>query len=442
MSSVVVLGTGMAGLGAAYRLSQDGVLPRMYDKNAAFGGQTRSFRYDTGFTFDLGPHISFTKDARIQALFADSVGDEYETLQVRLNNHWHGHWPRHPVQANLHGLPEDVIIKVIADFVEERQAPERPINNYHDWLLASFGRTFAELFPLQYTRKYHLAPAENMSTDWLGPRVYRPSLEEVLQGALSPASTHEHYITHFRYPRRGGFVSFLQKFAPLGDMRLQHELVAVDPHARQVSFANGHVTGYDALISSVPLPSLVPMIKGVPDNVVEASRRLACSTCVLVNVGVDRTDLSPAHVTYVYDDDVCFTRLSFPHMLSPDNAPEGAGSIQAEVYFSPKYKPLTGTPEDWIEPVIRDLRRVGLVRESDTILHRNAVVLPYANVIFDLDRSAALAIVHDYLDDIGIAYCGRYGEWGYMWTDESFRSGEAAAQKVLPSVRRASPNGF
>jgi len=40
-------------------------------------------------------------------------------------------------------------------------------------------------------------------------------------------------------------------------------------------------------------------------------------------------------------------------------------------------------------------------------------------------------IWHGYLDDIGIAYCGRYGDWGYLWTDESFKSGEAAADKAL-----------
>ena len=39
--------------------------------------------------------------------------------------------------------------------------------------------------------------------------------------------------------------------------------------------------------------------------------------------------------------------------------------------------------------------------------------------------------MHGYLDDVGIAYCGRYGDWGYMWTDESFISGERAAETAL-----------
>jgi len=434
MSNIIILGSGMAGFGAAYHLHGEGIAPVMYDKNGHHGGHTASFRYDSGFLFDLGPHISFTKDSRIQDLFADSVGQQFETKPLKLNNYWRGYWPLHPVQLHLHGLPEDVIVKVITDFVEERQSPEKPIRNYADWLLASFGRTFAELFPMQYTRKYHLTTAENMSTDWLGPRIYRPNLEEVLKGAISDSAPNMHYITQFRYPTEGGFVSYLNKFVPMGNLKLNHELVSIDTSTRQLCFSNGHVSHYDALISSVPLPDLLPMIKGAPQDVLDAARRLACSTCVIVNVGVDREDISPTHLSYFYDEDICFTRLSFPHMLSSHNVPFGTGSIQAELYFSDKYKPLSGSPQDWIDPVVKDLHRCGLLRDEDRILFRNAHLLRYANIIFDLERADSLKTVHGYLDDVGIAYCGRYGDWGYMWTDESFKSGERAAEQALTTV--------
>jgi len=55
----------------------------------------------------------------------------------------------------------------------------------------------------------------------------------------------------------------------------------------------------------------------------------------------------------------------------------------------------------------------------------------YANVIFDLDRADALKVVRGYLDELGVESCGRYGEWGYQWTDEAFMSGERAAQRAL-----------
>lgn len=432
MSNIVVIGTGMAGFGAAHRLHAEGMRPVVYDQNPYFGGHTASFRDEaSGFLFDLGPHISFTKDPRIQELLAGFVNQKFEALQVKLDNYWRGLRLTHPVQLHLNGLPKDLIVEIITEFVKVHDQPEPPIANYEDWLIASYGRKFAELFPMRYTRKYHLTSASNMSTEWLGPRMYRPSLEEMLRGALAPWAPEVHYITHFRYPTEGGFLSYLKSFPDLADIRLQHQVVEVDPKARTLRFSNGAATGYDALVSSIPLPALVPMVAGVPQDVVDAAKRLACSTCVLVNVGLDRADLSEGQITYIYDEDICFTRLSFPHMLSATNAPPGCGSIQAEVYFSDKYRPLTQSTESIIDQVIADLRRCKIIREGDAILFRGAKVVRHANVIFDLDRSAALSTVHGYLDDVGIKYCGRYGDWGYMWTDESFISGERATESAL-----------
>ena len=131
------------------------------------------------------------------------------------------------------------------------------MNNYADWLLASFGRSFAELFPMQYTRKYHLTTAENMTTDWLGPRIYRPSLEEVLRGALSPSAPHVHYITHFRYPsaRRVRVVSEEVPAARKPEAQSQAGIHR-SPEAGTELF-EWHVTRYDSLVSSVPLPDLI-----------------------------------------------------------------------------------------------------------------------------------------------------------------------------------------
>jgi protoporphyrinogen oxidase len=433
--NIVVVGTGMAGLGASHRLKAEGIRPVTYERSAYFGGHTASFTDSTGFLFDLGPHISFTKDPRIQELLAGFVNQEFDALQVKLDNYWRGLRLTHPVQLHLNGLPKELIVEILADFVKVHGSPEPVIANYEDWLVASYGRKFAELFPMQYGRKYHLTEARNMSTEWLGPRMYRPSLEEMLRGALAPWAPEVHYITNFRYPKRGGFLSYLKHLPEMADLRLQHEVTAVDPKRKVLSFSNGVSSRYDSLVSSIPLPVLVPMIAGVPDDVAQASQRLACSTCVLVNVGVDRADLSEGQITYFYDADISFTRLSFPHMLSATNAPAGCGSVQAEVYFSKKYRPLEQSTESIIDQVIADLRRSGILRESDRILYRGAKVVEYANVIFDLERAAALKTVHGYLDDVGIHYCGRYGDWGYMWTDESFISGERAAEAALSSAR-------
>ena len=121
-----------------------------------------------------------------------------------------------------------------------------------------------------------------------------------------------HYITNFRYPTAGGFNSYLRDLPNIADIKLEHELVAIDPKRKTLTFSNGFTRSYDALVSSVALTELIPMIAGAPADVVAASQRLACSTCVLVNVGVDRADF---RVT----DDLLLRRghLLLAYQLSP-----------------------------------------------------------------------------------------------------------------------------
>jgi len=431
MDKIAILGSGMAGFGAAYRLHQEGIASVVYDKNGYHGGHTASFEHDGGFIFDEGPHVSFTKHERLQKLFADCVDQKFEVIRSRPNNYWKGQWIKHPAICNLYGLPTELVVNAIRDFVEAQNGQQGPINNYAEWLNASYGKTFAEIFPMEYGWKYHTTTANNMSTDWLGPRLYRPKLEEVLLGALSANTPDVHYVSYVRYPSYKGFVSYLSLLPKLTDLQLNHKLTKLDPQKRELHFSNGIVAGYDAVVSSIALPELIQMIVGAPPEVCDAAKKLACTSCVMINLGINRADLSEGQWTYFYDRDVCFARLSFPHMFSPHVVPPGCGSIQAEIYYSQKYRPLKGSPADYVAPVIADLKRCGVLREDDRILHTNIHVSRYAQVIFDLERAGALATVHGYLDDLGIAYCGRYGDWLYIWTDEAFISGENAAQKTL-----------
>lgn len=433
--NLAILGSGMAGFGAGHRFHSEGLSSVIYEMRSYYGGHTSSHTFDGGWVFDEGPHISFTKVDRIKELFAQSVESDFREFSTIVNNHWKGHWIKHPAQCNLYGLPAELVTRILLDFVKAQQSDAPEIRNYADWLVASFGRTFAETFPMEYGLKYHTTPAENMTTDWIGPRLYQADLEEVLRGALSPTTPDVHYIEGFRYPTRGGFVAYLGGFLGESELRLNHRVTRLDPVERVLTFEDGATEGFDHVVSSIPLPELIPMIVGVPPDVRESAERLACTTAVIVNIGVDRADLVDAHWTYFYDSDVLFSRLSTPYLQSPNNVPPGCGSLQAECYFSSKYRPLVGAPEDCIEQVIDDLRRCGILREDDSILFTNAMLVPYANVIFDHDRATALATVHAYLDEIGVQYCGRYGEWAYIWTDESFMSGENAAQRIIDGSR-------
>ena len=66
MTRIAVLGTGMAGFGAGHALEAAGMPFVMYDRNPHYGGHTHSLRYDSGFVFDEGGHVSFTKHRHVK----------------------------------------------------------------------------------------------------------------------------------------------------------------------------------------------------------------------------------------------------------------------------------------------------------------------------------------------------------------------------------------
>ena len=433
-SGIAIIGAGFAGFGASHHFHQAGQSSTIFEARAVHGGHTSTHAFPDGFLFDEGPHISFTEDKRLQGLFSDSIDGKYERLHASVNNYWQGHYIKHPAQVNLHGLPPELVVKCIEDFVGASNADTQSITHYGEWLDAAFGKTFAETFPKQYTRKYHTTDAKNLTTDWLGPRLYRPKLSEVLYGALSPSTPDIHYVDNFRYPTHGGFVSYLNGFKDRSDLRCGHKVIHIDPSNKIIEFSNGNKTEYEHLVSSVALPELVPLVKNAPKDVLDAASLLACTEVVLINIGVNKPHVADDHWTYFYDDEIAFTRLSYPSNFSPNVAPAGCSALQAEVYFSRKWKPRKQNPEAYIEPVIDGLLQCGLIKERSEVVHKSALFAPYANIIFDHDRKSSLDTVHGFLDEKGIQYCGRFGDWGYIWTDQAFKSGERAAERVLSKI--------
>ena len=444
---ILVLGTGFAAFGAGHRLEEAGRRYVVHDKASVPGGHTATHELPGGFVFDDGPHVSFTKDERVQRILADAVDGAYESVPIGLDNHWQGRIVTHPLQVNLHGLPTDLVVRILADLARAHaNAGTDDVDaagDYETWLRRAYGDTFAETFPMTYGRKYHTTEMRNLTTDWVGPRMYRPSLEEALRGALEPAPVRDlHYVTHFRYPSRGGYSAYLRRWLDGAAVRLGSELIALDPTDRVATFGDGSIVAYERLVSSVPLPDLVPLVAGAPSHVLDAARRLAFTSVVLVNLGVDRPGIGgDTHIRYMYDADIPFSRISFPHRLSPHVVPPGTSAIQVEWYASEKYAPLRTAPEDLIDPSITGLTAMGVLTPDDHILVREATFTRFANVIYDHDRAPAVATVLGWLHDVGVHTCGRYGEWSHLWTDEAFLSGERAADAAIASSAAGDPVG-
>jgi protoporphyrinogen oxidase len=82
---------------------------------------------------------------------------------------------------------------------------------------------------------------------------------------------------------------------------------------------------------------------------------------------------------------------------------------------------------------VKKAEKMGLFTSNDVEVTDYREV-GYANVIFDHGRQKNLAIVHDYLDSIDIKYIGRFGEWDYLWSDQSLMSGKKCASGIISEI--------
>ncbi len=444
----VILGAGLSGLSCSYHLKHENC--QLFEQHSYAGGHIYSEQH-RGFTWDEGPHVSFTKSDYVRALFDEGI--EVLKYPVYPVNYYQGTWIDHPAQTNLYVLPEPLKQACVSDFLLVRNnggdsdfAPK----NYQEWLEFAFGETFANTFPRAYTKKYWTTEPANLTTDWVGSRVYFPEVEDVVQGAQGPLTKATHYISSVYYPAKGGYFSFATKLAAGANVQYGKKLSHISFAEREVRFADGTKVQYEKLINTIPLPVLIKN-SDAPEDIKQAAERLSCSSVLILNIAANHPTQRANQWLYVYDEDKHSTRINFTELLSPNNGPAGKTGIQVEVYFS-KYKPLIENFDDIASKVIDELVEMQLLQSKDSVESIEKKWLDWANVIFDNQRQGALDKVLNWLstqgldresDDLAsttdwvkkfetnptpsnatVFLAGRFAQWNYYWTDDCVLRGK------------------
>ena len=115
--------------------------------------------------------------------------------------------------------------------------------------------------------------------------------------------------------------------------------------------------------------------------------------------------------------------------FTQNNSPDGYGTLQIEIPYS-KDKPIILEKEELINKVIQYINKTENIG-CDEINYLGDINIDYGYVIYDFNRKKSLEIIHKFLDDNGIYYCGRFGEWAYLWSDQALISGKIIAGKIL-----------
>ena len=412
----LVVGAGISGLGALHTLYRKPIVAKGLEKSDTYGGLCSSFSVN-GFRFDRFIHLSFSNIDEVNVLFSEVEGG-INRHSPNPSNLYKGRWIKHPSQNNLYVLDDEEKKTIIDDFKKRPDASTVKVKNYEEWLRVQFGDYFAEHFPMVYTRKYWMKEAKDLRTEWVGNRIYQPSIEEVIAGSKSEDTRITYYAKEMRYPKTGGYQHFLSKLAEESNIAYKAEVQHIDTIKREVTTIDGEVYPYRRLISSLPLPEIVKMLDDVPEEVMTAVSKLETTSGYHVSIALKTKNIPPYLWWYIYDEDNIASRVYSPSMKSEGNAPEGCSSLQMEVYC----KENEYNEQELLDRTVGKLVNQGIIKQDD-ILFTHIGFEKYANVIFTEPIYYARKTVRDYLSSVGIDTIGRFGEWDYLWSDQSLVSG-------------------
>ena len=177
----------------------------------------------------------------------------------------------------------------------------------------------------------------------------------------------------------------------------------------------------DRVICTIPIQNLFAALAGVPPVVQEAVDALHYNSVCSVFIGI-RGRVPDISWLYVPDPDLgLMNRVSFPSGYSTTVAPEGCGSILAEITYNEGDPVSRMTEQEIIGHVIGSLERMDLIRR-DEIVYTGLDRHRFAYVVYDLHYLENIAVVRDYCRSIGIDLVGRFARFEYLNMDGCIRS--------------------
>ena len=343
-STVVVLGGGPAGVGAAYQLRRLGrAQVTLLEQQNVVGGNAGSFEV-AGIHLDYGSHRlhsacdpEILKD--IQALLNGDLGFYPRHGRIRLRGKFL-HFPLKPLDLLLR-LDRGFAMGVGLDMVRRSLPGSNGAGNtFASVVKANLGPTIAEHFYFPYARKIWGRDPEYLSGTSAQKRVSAGTFKKIMRRLVKPPGKGGYY-----YPRRGyGQISeaFAKAATELGaNLMLGWRVAGVEQIAngkvqwKVTAERNGEKQEIitDHVWSTLPTALLARMMKhpAVPADVLQAASQMEYRAMILVYLQVPVQQWTTTDAHYFPEENVVFTRVSEPKNYARSQEPHGRTILCAEL---------------------------------------------------------------------------------------------------------------
>lgn len=439
---VAVIGAGPAGITAAYELAKRNVQVDVYEAGPHVGGLARTIPL-WNQKVDLGPHRFFSQDRRVNQLWLEVVGKDYEMVERLTRIYYKKRFFFYPLKAfnALRNLGAVEALRCVSSyFLEKFRSGRNADENFESWVVHRFGRRLFEIFFKSYTEKLWGISCENLDTDFAAQRIKKLSLFEAVKNAITHGSKNKHktLVDRFAYPHGGtGMVyermaQFVQSKGSkvFLDMPIK-KVVAQETTVTGIEFENGERKVYDHVISTMPLTHLVRGFENLPVDVRAAVERLQFRNTILVYLHIEAKDLFPDNWLYIHSPELKTGRITnFRNWVRHLYTSEESTILALEYWCYDQDAIWTKTDRELIELAKNEIRKTGLIG-SASISDGYVFRIPKCYPVYSKGYKEPLEVVKIFLSKMqALTVIGRYGSFKYNNQDHSILMGLLAAENV------------
>lgn len=426
---LMILGGGLSAITLAYFLQDDDQIEEItiLEKEDAIGGLCRSIHKD-GYTYDIGPHILFSKDKEMLNLMLELTP---ETNQLRRSNQiiHKGRYVQYPFENDLSKLPSEDLNYAVTAF------QNNPYENYEaqnmlQFFLKTFGEGITNLYLRPYNEKIWKHDPSFMDTQMV-ERIPKPTDEEIMRSAGGETVDGYVHQLYFHFPKEGGIEAVVRGFADrLGKkckVMLNQELIEVDRVEGNYKIKTTEAEYLaDKIVSTIPVQELTKIYENAANEIGGVVKDLKYNSIIIAFVKTKK-DLSGANFAFMTaDKNILFHRISKMDFLGDAYKSDGA-TYMVEVTFRQK---------DWIDQlsetelkqkITEGLEAIQFIDRPDEAEFINITKHPYAYVIYDLNHQRNMEAVRAYYSSQGVYLNGRFGNFEYWNMDRVLRESKNLA---------------
>jgi len=457
MKKVIIIGGGISGLSAAWKLSENGYKTYIIELDNQIGGLAKSIKFNN-YIMDIGPHSFFTEDKEVfEKIVGLFEGEESAIpfLKRSVKMYFRGKYVDYPLSVKSvlfqMGIVSSVLstlsfIKSYIGSLGDKNEKKKKELTIEEWAIENFGKYLFLNFFKPYTEQFW-----KIKTNELSHRVIPSSKKmdfantlkhlllkkylEISRREPGKLSLVERESLPTYYPQKG-FGEIANRIGKKiinngGEIftNCKAEKVYFEDQSIKVETNKKDFFG-DYLISTIPLNELIKKFHPSPSNaIMKSSQNLEYLCLVLVYIITKKKDV--LNCQYCYFIDKPYNRITEMNYFSEKTSPEDENILSIEISCHHNDEMWNSSEKEIYDLCIDSITKDNILNKDDVIDYK-IIKVPNVYPIYRKDYNNNLTEVNAFINKTKNFYSiGRQGQFYYGDIDQMTRFGFDTATDIM-----------